>query len=612
MNGNQGQGRSRNQPGGDRRKLRTKARHRLRPEILALEDRRLLSTFTVTDPSDSLTDGLPTVNTLRWAVAQADSATTPSTIAFSLGSSPTTITLTNGQLDLSNTAASITIQGPGQSLLAVSGDGLSLVFAVDAEVTATLSGLTITGGSADSQGGGLDVAYDGSSDLVDCTISGNSADSRGGGIYNGGTIALTGCTVADNSAGDPGGGVYNNGTISMTGCTVSGNSAGTVGGGVYVNYGSATLTDCTISGNSDSRGAGLQVYYATVVVVNCTISGNSAVEYGGSGVQNYSGQVSLTNTIVAANPGGDIEGTVSGNNNLIGTGGSGGLVDGVDGNIVGVANPVLGPLGYYGGPTETIALEPGSPAIGAGVAVAGVTTDQRGFSLASPPDIGAFQAQAGPLVVNTTADGDTSRPGTLTLREAVNLADVLDDGATIEFDPTVFAGPSTITLTLGQLDLSNPTGPIKIEGPGSGLLGIDGDQLSRIFQIEQGVQASISGLTLENGSQSFGGAILNQRGDLTLTGCLLLNNTAPPIAYKYERGPGTGGAIDNQDGTLSLVGCTLTGNTANVGGAIADGTYSNHSSDITLTDCTFSDNVADSMRRSSPQAGRSSTIRSRG
>ncbi len=72
--------------------------------------------------------------------------------------------------------------------------------------------------------------------------------------------------------------------------------------------------------------------------------------------------------------------------NLIGTGGSGGLTDGVNGNQVGVADPGLGTLAYYGGPTQTIALLPGSPAIDKGSNALAVdrstgqplTTDQRG------------------------------------------------------------------------------------------------------------------------------------------------------------------------------------------------------------------------------------------
>ena len=67
---------------------------------------------------------------------------------------------------------------------------------------------------------------------------------------------------------------------------------------------------------------------------------------------------------------------------------------GSDGNLVGVANPGLGTLGNYGGPTETIALLPGSPAIDAGTSSAGATAPT---SAARPRvgavDIGAFESQ---------------------------------------------------------------------------------------------------------------------------------------------------------------------------------------------------------------------------
>ena len=89
--------------------------------------------------------------------------------------------------------------------------------------------------------------------------------------------------------------------------------------------------------------------------------------------------------------------------NLIGTGGSGGLVNGINGNQVGVADPGLGPLADNGGPTQTIALLPGSPAIDAGSNALAVdpttgqplTTDQRGPGFLrivnGTVDIGAFE-----------------------------------------------------------------------------------------------------------------------------------------------------------------------------------------------------------------------------
>ena len=114
--------------------------------------------------------------------------------------------------------------------------------------------------------------------------------------------------------------------------------------------------------------------------------------------------------------------------------------NGVGGDIVlsSLASLGLAPLGDYGGPTPTMALLPGSAAIGAGAAASGVTTDQRGFALDSPVDIGAFQAASSPMVVGVATDGVGAPAGELDLRGAVDLADIQPGAATITFDPTVF------------------------------------------------------------------------------------------------------------------------------------------------------------------------------
>ena len=96
-----------------------------------------------------------------------------------------------------------------------------------------------------------------------------------------------------------------------------------------------------------------------------------------------------------------------------------------------------------------MALLPGSPAIGAGTPISGITTDQRGFARpASNPDIGAFQTQGSTLVVNTTADGTVSGPGQLTLRQAVDIDNMLSTAEPITFS-SLFNTPQTITLTGG-------------------------------------------------------------------------------------------------------------------------------------------------------------------
>ena len=450
---------------------------------------------------------------LRGAVELANVQPGDNTVTFdpTVFSSAQTITLTSGQLELSKTSGTETITGPAAGLT-ISGGGLSRVFQVDSGVTASLSGLVVTGGSTAENGGGL---YNdrGTTTLADVTISDNSASGSGGGLYNlGGTTTLAAVTISGNSATDGGGLANAGGTTTLTNCTVSGNSANN-GGGLYNNdSGMTTLADCTISGNSASNDGG--------------------------GIDNASGTVTPGNTIVAGNTavtsGPDASGTfASQGNNLIGeTDGSSGWVSSdLTGTIARPLNPLLAPLAYYGGPTETMALLTGSPAIDAGnnaLVPIGVTTDQRGFAriVNSTVDIGAYEVQTIPLVFNTTADGGGCPLGELDLRGAIDLANILSGAQTITFDPTVFANAQTITLTMGQLELSNTSGTETIVGPAAGVT-ISGDGLSRVFQVDNGVTASLNGLTAAGGyTTGNGGGLYDDGGVVTLTDVTLSGNSA--------------------------------------------------------------------------------------
>jgi hypothetical protein len=119
----------------------------------------------------------------------------------------------------------------------------------------------------------------------------------------------------------------------------------------------------------------------------------------------------LLNTIIAQNTGNapDVSGAfLSLGHNLIGaTDGSSGFP--MSGDLVGSSDfpldPNLGPLTNNGGPTLTMALLPGSPAIDAGDNSVALLTDQRGFPRVVGPamDIGAYEycylpvLQIGPL-----------------------------------------------------------------------------------------------------------------------------------------------------------------------------------------------------------------------
>ena len=262
--------------------------------------------------------------------------------------------------------------------------------------------------------------------ITDSIISGNSAVNHGGGIYFqpnatvGPPMIVTNSTISNNtsntdassgsSTGD-GGGINSNGSgpVTIIGSTISGNTTfhgGTNpntsgrGGGIYVLQ-KLTMENSTVSGNfADLDGGGIYDAYpggsnSEVVITSSTIVYNATASDGG-GIRSSNSvgdtPTSLGNTIVANNTaaGGTSKDVL---NSIISQGY----------NLIG-GDPKLGALAENGGPTQTHALLPGSPAIDQGNSF-GSTTDQRGlprpFNQPSIPnatggdgsDIGAFEDQ---------------------------------------------------------------------------------------------------------------------------------------------------------------------------------------------------------------------------
>jgi hypothetical protein len=184
------------------------------------------------------------------------------------------------------------------------------------------------------------------------------------------------------------------------------------GGGIFNNSGLsafhyAKLTNCTLSENETTSGTlnaggGLFSLTAPLSLTNCTISNNRSYS-GGAGIAVPSpmlNAVSFTNTIIAGNYDGlgsadmYIGYVVTMNNCLLGTGVP--TVINGNGNIfIDSGYPGLGPLQNNGGPTQTMALWSGSPAIGHGNNALAPATDQRGFArldeAGETTDIGAFE-----------------------------------------------------------------------------------------------------------------------------------------------------------------------------------------------------------------------------
>jgi hypothetical protein len=267
-----------------------------------------------------------------------------------------------------------------------------------------------------------------------CTFIGNTVAGGGGAALNNGqgcTMTVTNSTFSNNSQtnqgifGTGGGAIYDDGgTLTISGSTFSRNTAQANGGAINCNVGSNfTVTNCTFTNNTSDVGGGAVAFYGgTNSLTNLTVTGNRTTSNSGGGllVRANPGGATLINSIVAGNFVGaspstnpdDISGVVSIAscfNNLIGTGGSGGLVNAVNGNLVDVTNPGLdSQLRDNGGPTQTIALLPGSPAIDAGTTVGAPATDQRGFPRLDTPDIGAYEVLKDEF---NRADSATLGPG---------------------------------------------------------------------------------------------------------------------------------------------------------------------------------------------------------
>jgi hypothetical protein len=294
----------------------------------------------------------------------------------------------------------------------------------------TIRSCVISGNTAGNDGGGLywDTDPGDTLTITNSTISGNTADEGGGALYangTGGALTIRDTTISGNLAGDSAGGLYlsHTGSTLIERSTISGNAAANGdGGGINVDTGTLTIRNSTISGNT-AQGQGRDgggVYInatATVVIENTTIVLNTTTDQGGGVFENATTNPVLRNTLIANNTGTtnpDVSGQFDAGGSLIRTPGAAVINAGGGPNLTGVA-PLLGPLADNGGPTQTHALQPGSPAIGAGVnalvptGLGGTTTDQRGTGfvrIAGTVDIGAFEVQPPvPLIATGSADG---------------------------------------------------------------------------------------------------------------------------------------------------------------------------------------------------------------
>ncbi|MCB0052041.1 MAG: cadherin-like beta sandwich domain-containing protein, partial [Caldilinea sp.] len=368
-------------------------------------------------------------------------------ISFTL-TTPDVITLTTGEIAITKT---LTIDGPGKELIAVSGNNASRIFTATAALT--IDGVTLRDGNASGSGGAILTTAP--LTLTALAVVSNSASALGGAIYNnGGSLTLTDADISGNVAGSSGGAIYNNGgSLTLTNARISGNIGNGGSGGAIYNYGgSAALTNTLFSGNKAPSGGAIYNNSSSLQLTNATLSGNLAPFNPGGAIANNNGNVQLVNGVVWGNgtsgpPGHqiyNISGTTALSYTLIQSGTSdiqvsGGSVTFGPGVIT--SDPLfVAPISATLAPTTTgnYRLQTGSPAIDSGDnSAVSFSTDLDGNARiqGGTVDMGAYEATPLPDV---TLSKSASPP-------SANAGDAITYTLTFSNNGTAIATDVTIT-----------------------------------------------------------------------------------------------------------------------------------------------------------------------
>lgn len=281
---------------------------------------------------------------------------------------------------------------------------------VDGNVTVTRS--RIKGSEGSDVGGGIFVT-DGTLQLRRSVVRANDAGGEGGGIFvdDDARFEIARSTLAGNEA-DQGGGIFtatDELDNEIVASTVSGNTVTEEGGGIWNGGPSLLVSNSTVADNT-AEGSGGGLYAAPdsqTAVVSATIARNradadDAGPHSGGGIFADGGDdvVLAVNSLLARNrtTGGGLQdcdapapvGIVSAGGNLVTTEQDCPFLDHAE-DIVD-PEPLIGVLADNSGPTRTVKLKQGSPAIDEADGMNVQDVDQRGVER-EDPDIGAYERQ---------------------------------------------------------------------------------------------------------------------------------------------------------------------------------------------------------------------------
>ena len=527
-----------------------------------------MATFTVTTVADTVDAG-DGVLSLREAVRQANATAAKDTILFAPALEGRTLTLSRGELAITQDVAldgdrngdgtRVTLDGDDRFcvlLVAGSGGGGVDLETTDLDIvdggfedmfnftfgsgitllegnTLTLRNCTVTGCSTYAAGGGLDLRAGTTTTIIDSSIVGNlsaaygeDSPSYGGGIsITSGTLEVIRSTIAGNRANLGGGGILagDAALVDLEASTVANNSAAF---GAGISGGSLRLSNSTVTDNfsynryaflgSSDRGAGIEGDIAEIS--NSIVAGNVS----GTTLGNYLYADDLLGRVVRSNGhnifGSDVDGAIAGDRE-----------DVAGSRLFAATDPTTngGILALNGGPTETAALRDAldNPALSGAEPVAAGDVDQRGFERPDPagtnPDIGAFElAQtrisrtpgAGNDVLTGTAAADAlrGRAGADLLLGLGGDDELIGagDGDTLRGGPgndSLLGGPGADTASY-----RDATGPVTVDlttGFASGSLG--SDFLDEVENLEGGPGADR--LTGDGLGNWLGGRLGNDR-----------------------------------------------------------------------------------------------------
>ncbi len=510
------------------------------------------ATITVINTNDS------GPGSLRQAIADAG---TGDVITFDPSLAGATITLA--------TDIFVTFDGVNEKRFTIDGSGLSpqvtisggdvahLEFSSYTEVT--LSDLTIT------HGYGAGIQSNGKLTIINSTLKENNSH---GAIVNGGALTLKNSTITQNQSpnGDGGGILFEgNQSSQIINSTITQNSALSDGGGISI-QGNAfvEIYNSTFAGNSSSVGAEIEMH-------------------GTSGL-------SLTNTIFVCTP--ENMDCYQYSNNI-----------GLTNSILGVGTLYdygLAALADNGGPTQTMALLPGSPLINAGNDASCETVDQRGVARpkGSHCDIGAYEYEdlTPPTVLSIVcADPNPTSASTLsftvTFSESVinvgtedfslatsgvsgaAIANVSGSGASYTVTVNTGSGNGTVHLDLVDDDSIKDLANLPLGGAGTGNGNYTGGESYDILWITISGNAGVAGAMLSYTDGSSKTATADGSGNYSFTVSYDWLGTVTPSKAGYTFSPASRTYSNvtadqlSQNYTASPIFYTISGN-ADVAGAV--------------------------------------------